>query len=72
MVGYEGLELLGIEDVKRLFKVKESKMRRAILKKEIPYIKLGGLVRFEKNELKKYLERQTVKSDEFISIRENN
>lgn len=72
MQGYEGLELLGIEDVKRLFKVKESKMRRAVLKKEIPYIKLGGLIRFEKNELKKYIERQTVKSDEFIFNQESN
>lgn len=63
----DGLELLRIDEVMVLFKIKGSKIRRAILRKEIPYIKLGGLIRFKKDDLKNYLEQQTVKSKETIS-----
>ena len=55
-----GLELLTIGEVAKLFNVKESKLRRAILKKEIPYLKLGGLIRFKKSDLEEYLNGQRV------------
>lgn len=66
----EGLELLRIDEVMGLFKIKKSKIRRAILNKEIPYIKLGGLIRFKRKDLKNYLEQQTVKNTEGICIGE--
>lgn len=54
------LELLTIKEVRVLFKVKESKIRKAILNKEIPYVKLGGLIRFKKNDLVRFLDGNTV------------
>ncbi|OFZ26164.1 MAG: hypothetical protein A2381_08585 [Bdellovibrionales bacterium RIFOXYB1_FULL_37_110] len=54
------LELLTMKEVIELFKVKESKVRRAIFKKEIPYIKLGGLIRFKKEHLFDWLSARTV------------
>lgn len=54
------LELLTMEEVIKLFQIKESKIRRAIFKKEIPYIKLGGLVRFKKEHLIDWLSVRTV------------
>lgn len=55
-----GLELLTIREVKELFKIKESKIRKAILNREIPYVKLGGLVRFKHNDLIDFIEDNTV------------
>ncbi len=54
------LKLLTKEEVIKLFQIKNSKLRRAILKKEIPYVKLGGLIRFKKADLLTYLEKQRV------------
>jgi excisionase family DNA binding protein len=52
---YSYLKLLTIKDVTELFNIKESKLRRAILNNEIPYIKLGGLIRFRITDLERYL-----------------
>jgi len=54
------LELLTINEVISLFKIRESKLRRAILKKEIPYVKLGGLIRFKKADLIAYINEKSV------------
>ena len=54
------LELLTINEVINLFKIRESKLRRAILKKEIPYVKLGGLIRFKKADLIKYINEKSI------------
>jgi len=54
------LELLTLEEVINLFKIKESKIRRAIFNKEIPYVKLGGLVRFRELDLKEYIKSNLI------------
>ena len=59
-MNYRELKLLKIGEVVELFQIKESKLRRAILKKEIPYIKLGGLIRFKKSDLEDYLSSSRV------------
>lgn len=56
----KNLKLLTIEEVRELFKIKESKIRKAILKKEIPYIKLGGLIRFREADLLEFIKESTV------------
>ena len=50
------LELLTIEEVMNLFKLKESNIRKAIFKREIPYIKIGGLIRFKTEDLIDYIQ----------------
>lgn len=36
-------------------KVKKSRLRTAIFRKEIPYIKIGRLIRFDHDDLKAWL-----------------
>ena len=54
------MELLTIREASEFLKMKESWIRSAIFKREIPYIKVGALIRFNKSELLKWLERQSV------------
>lgn len=56
------LRLLTIGEVTELFNIKESKLRRAILQNEIPYIKLGGLIRFRVIDLENYLFNSRIES----------
>lgn len=50
-------ELLTLKDVCGLLKIKESHLRSLIFKKEIIPIRIGRLIRFNKSELAKWLER---------------
>ena len=54
------IELLTITEVSKLLKMKESKIRNAIFKRQIPYLKIGGLVRFRRDQLLSWLENQSV------------
>lgn len=44
-----------IEEASEILKLKVSKLRKAIFRKEISYIKLGGLVRFREQDLVHYI-----------------
>lgn len=38
-------------------KIKKSRLRTAVFRREIPFIKIGRLIRFDLNDLKNWLER---------------
>ncbi|MAZ47735.1 MAG: hypothetical protein CME65_04185 [Halobacteriovoraceae bacterium] len=49
------LELMTIKEVMVVLKVRESKVRKMILNKEIKYLKIGSLIRFRKSDIQDYL-----------------
>lgn len=48
--------LINIQELASLLDVKESWIRSRIFRNEIPYIKLGHLIRFDPIEIKKWIE----------------
>ena len=56
------LGLLTISDVAKLLKVSVSTVRRLQQNRKIPFIKVGGSVRFVGSDVAAYLERQRVSS----------
>ena len=56
------LEILTIADVARLFKVSVSGVRRLQQQRRIPFLKVGGSVRFTKDDLMSYMQRVRVES----------
>jgi excisionase family DNA binding protein len=56
------LELLTIEEVAKLLKISMSSVRRLQQQRRIPFIKVGGSVRFAKDDLVSYVERERVES----------
>lgn len=56
----EGLELLTIEEASLLLKLKISRIRTAVFKREVKYIKLGALIRFKKDHLTEWIESHTI------------
>jgi excisionase family DNA binding protein len=58
----EGIELLTIKDVAEVLKISPTSVRRLQQERHIPFIKVGGSVRFAKNDLVKYLERNRIES----------
>jgi excisionase family DNA binding protein len=49
--------LLCIYETSAYLNLRVSKLRSMIFKKEIPLIKIGRLIRFDKNELDRWLEQ---------------
>lgn len=56
------LEILTIADVAKLFKISLSGVRRLQQQRRIPFLKIGGSVRFTKNDLVSYLQSARVES----------
>lgn len=56
----ENLELLTIDEASRYLKLKVSRIRTAIFKREVKHIKLGALIRFRKDHLLEWIENRTV------------
>jgi excisionase family DNA binding protein len=54
------MDLLILTEAAKFLSIKESRLRYAIFKKEIPFIKIGRLIRFDRQELIKWLEDQKV------------
>jgi excisionase family DNA binding protein len=54
------IDLITIDELMELLKVKESKVRKMILKKEIKYIKIGSLIRFRGSDVSEYLDKNSV------------
>ena len=54
--------LLTIDDAARLLNVKISRLRAAVFRNELPYIKIGRLVRFDFQDLKAWIEGQKDKN----------
>jgi len=56
------LEILTIDEVVKLFKISESGVRRLQQQRCIPFLKIGGSVRFTKSDLVSYLQSARVES----------
>ena len=52
--------LLTIEDASLLLNLKVSRIRKAVFKRELKYIKLGALIRFKKDHLVEWMNNCTV------------
>ena len=55
-------ELLTIEEAASLLKLKKSRLRKAVFRKEVKYVKLGALIRFKRAHLVEWIEQHTVGS----------
>jgi excisionase family DNA binding protein len=58
------IELLTIPEVAELLKVSVSGVRRLQQARHLPFIKVGGSVRFSKSDIILYLEKRRVESVE--------
>lgn len=56
----ESKMLLTINDVSQILKISVSTVYRWVHKKEIPYIKLGGKVRFSDSELQQFIKKNSI------------
>jgi|GEM_PF-3056726 len=54
--GYEHKLLLDVWEAADLLGLRVSRIRMAVFREEIPYRKIGGLVRFVPDELKEWIE----------------
>lgn len=57
----DDLGLMTIKEVMVYLKVRESKVRKMILNKEIKYIKIGSLIRFRRDDIKEFLDENSIK-----------
>ena len=61
--GYEQnstVELLTIKDVAKLLKVSQTSVRRLQQGRHLPFIKVGGSIRFAKTDIFEYLKKMRV------------
>ncbi|MGY4197848.1 helix-turn-helix domain-containing protein [Bradyrhizobium sp. USDA 4520] len=56
----EKIELLTAKEVAKLLQLSESKVRDLQSTRHLPFIKVGGAVRFEKRDIVEYLKRRKV------------
>lgn len=48
--------LLNFEEACNLLRIKQSRLRTAVLKRDIPFIKIGRLIRFDIKDLTNWIE----------------
>jgi excisionase family DNA binding protein len=58
------IDILTISDVAELLKISKSGVRRLQQALHLPFIKVGGSVRFSKSDIVLYLEKRRVESIE--------
>ena len=51
-------KILNTKQAAKFMGLKESRVRTAVFRKEIPFLKVGRLVRFRKEDLEEWLEKQ--------------
>jgi excisionase family DNA binding protein len=56
------IELLTIAEVAALLKISKAGVRRLQQRRRIPFLKIGGSVRFTKKDVQAYLQRIRVES----------
>nr|QIG95514.1 helix-turn-helix domain-containing protein [Bradyrhizobium sp. 6(2017)] len=56
------VELLTIAEVAKLLRVSVPSVRRLQQRRRIPFVKIGGCVRFTKNDIMLYLAKQRVQA----------
>jgi excisionase family DNA binding protein len=54
------IELLTMDEAAHLLKLKKSRLRKAVFKQEVRYIKLGALIRFKPEHLTEWIKRCTI------------
>lgn len=57
-------DYLTVEQAAYLLGLKLSRIRHMIFRKQIPYIKIGASIRFDKTELKNWINTKAIKADE--------
>jgi excisionase family DNA binding protein len=56
------IELLTIAEVAELLKISTSGVRRLQLRRHIPFVKVGGCIRFVKSDIVSYLAKRRIES----------
>ncbi|MCK1554452.1 helix-turn-helix domain-containing protein [Bradyrhizobium sp. 177] len=56
------VELLTVTEVAELLRVSAPSVRRLQQRRRIPFVKIGGCVRFNKNDIVSYLAKQRVQA----------
>lgn len=54
------IELLTIDEAAELLKLKKSRLRKAIFRREVKFVKLGALIRFKRAHLMEWIEKSTM------------
>mgnify|MGYP000230368476 FL=1 len=54
------MKLLKVEDIAELFQTSTSTIYRWVHKREIPFVKLGGKLRFSPDEIQEYIKQNSV------------
>ncbi len=54
------MKLLTVEDIAELFQTSTSTIYRWVHKREIPFVKLGGKLRFSPDEIQEYIKQNSV------------
>lgn len=55
-------DLIDINQAATFLNVKVSRLRTAVLQKEVPFLKIGRLIRFDKTDLIKWIEELKTKT----------
>lgn len=55
-------DLMDYSELALYLSVSESYLRRMVMKRSIPYIKIGRSVRFKKQRIEAWLDERTIKS----------
>lgn len=63
MITEREINLININEAAKFLNLKISRLRAAVFRKEIPYVKLGALIRFDKEDLLKWLESKKIESN---------
>lgn len=56
------IELLTIKEVAELLKISQMSVRRLQQGRHLPFIKVGGSIRFAKSDIVEYLKKQRIDS----------
>lgn len=63
-----GQRLLKIKEVSERLEIKKATLRCWCSRKTIPYVKIGGAVRFDPGELDRWLNERSVKTSDFDGL----
>lgn len=53
------IELYTVEEAANLLKIKVSRLRMAVFRQEVKFVKLGALVRFKRSHLQEWIDKRT-------------
>lgn len=61
-MGIESTRLLTIQQAAELLSIKVSRLRTAVFRREIPFVKIGRLVRFKEDSLLNWIDEMSQKT----------